>query len=31
MKVQPDPTALSRSLMGTEAVAYSLQPTTQAS
>lgn len=31
MKVQPDPFALSRPLMGTEAVAYSLQPTTQAS
>jgi leucyl/phenylalanyl-tRNA--protein transferase len=30
-KVQPDPSALSRPLMGTEAVAYSLQPTTQAS
>ncbi|MCA3700862.1 MAG: leucyl/phenylalanyl-tRNA--protein transferase [Brevundimonas sp.] len=31
MQVQPDPSALSRPLMGTKAVAYSLQPTTHAS
>jgi leucyl/phenylalanyl-tRNA--protein transferase len=31
LTTRPDPTALSRPLTGTEAVAYSLQPTTQAS
>ncbi|MEQ7155277.1 leucyl/phenylalanyl-tRNA--protein transferase [Brevundimonas aurifodinae] len=31
LKARPGPTALSRPLTGTEAVAYSLQPTTQAS